>query len=1602
MRTTTSKPNQERRQKSSQYPSTSSSTSSSGVNLNDFNNFNANLSPALTETETKTDHKSSNKDKDKNKNAKKVHEHASESHLDTDNPKNHTSTYYMNANTNININDAHINVNDNDPREQVQVQVQAPVVQTQHDVLIHVPTVFPSPAAWYENQREDQHEQFQQHPTQENSYGNDDTDNANVDANADHHDDKYKNENRQTQTNVIISSSFLSSPPISPISNCSHSSSTEKDTHHENQKQHYKYTCTPSTPSSRNSNSNSKNHTNNSITLHKNKNRKNSPTSSPLHLPLPPQPLIIQTKTQNSPHRYPYTKTSKSITQITSQSISKSAKSIHTITTDIIPNAAQELISTTARKAFHYSRLSYSNSKMFGKHQLNYSELGNRVGGYDQNVLKEGIRHPISGEVFWSMKNNTTATTNTNTNANANANRNKNNSRNHPQKQQKQQQQRNGYGWEDEWDKQRLSLPPFSSLNWIDRQLVKEWRTCDYLSNHGHLNFNRENQMKIMNHSLRKKSKNNNNVNGNDNDNQSGNQNDNGNGNKSGDDGDSNCGDNHEKESKEREEQTNQESSKPLIPDFDLDHHLENYNDIHMDMDNDHEHDDEHQHHHDPLEEADFLQARKLVPKPIPRPPWENATSCYACRKHFSSTRLRHHCRLCGRSYCHSHSKWTHRLPHLGYDTEVPERTCSQCKQYLDSQNLAERIAWRMARCRDYLISPYDLCPYFETGVDTVEDAAARLTKAAIKMAKSIPLGAQATVAVETLDVLRKHGLKGVYGLILRKEFMAAADLLCKVTGINKKAWPLSVHELSAAIFYALAQHRALRGVDPEREHRIHAFKVSKGVDDHELDNEHEGGDDDDDDNSVPSIDVDTLLAHKNNIPSSSIELDGSDHLVSVDDNDEEAGDVILWSCKEPQNIALDETDNYNPLAEEGVMRNVMRNNNDKSLLQQKQQHQHQQQRNLNFEPVCDPVSDSLLSSLIFYAPVAMDFIYAPTEVDMQLLAAQQGWRLVYAHLKQNVDGSMDGQVTDMPASALFVHTEQKIACFTIRGTATINDVVIDIRALPVQFPDSDMISSNQRQQPESEGSFDEEDWTQVMSGQGLALCGMAGATYNLFRENIDALLLFAMQGYRIRLVGHSLGGAAAALLGVLVRREFEKKLPSLSKKDFGNLDCNNERTKKGKQNIDEILRVYSYGSPACVDAGLSDFATSYVTNCVLHDDVIPRLTPTSIRALLKHLLVIRETWVKEHLTDDLMAITERAKTAWAPRLRNGFTLMSSKKPSLRVYKKLKAKGCSLHKKFSGSDNKKKIIAESSTHKIEDVVEDIDGKTPLNCDEQDEEDALYYEGDCFYEAEGSLIEHSDEENEEDDTNGIQRTANLFNESDQITPQTVQADTSNVTATAKGSKSENFNSESSPAVLLKETPLPRMFVPGKIVHIYTHRGGYKLAHVPRAFRELRRISLAGNMLNDHMSKSYYEALLECKSIRRAKEGLPQWTGFHEEETCSCCASRFTWASTSDSEAQEARDKHNCRSCGALVCDPCSSNRTPVSDIGINMASRVCDRCYHNMGAALTDNIALTRSFMEDDEKEKGFESGQNSSSIQKKELCAQTSSPGEKENSSKPK
>ncbi|CAB9523288.1 Sn1-specific diacylglycerol lipase [Seminavis robusta] len=1047
------------------------------------------------------------------------------------------------------------------------------------------------------------------------------------------------------------------------------------------------------------------------------------------------------------------------------------------ISSQVLPTAAKELLSSSMRRICYTARLSYSNTRWHRK----YSDIGNNTGGYFQ---------PDYASL--NLSNN-------------------NNSNSQPQQ------------------PLPLDLPPFSSLPWVDRQMVREWRT--YLPEEAFLNNQKQLQPQIMN-------------------------------------------DNSNKSSDE---------------DADVD---------------------------------DFNRARTLVPQPIQRPMWQKADICHECLKPFGPTRLRHHCRLCGFSFCHLHSGQVHRLPHLGYDPDVPERVCDPCKRGLLAQNLAERIAWRLARCRD--LKTKQLTPYFETGIDTVEEAALRLAAAALATARSVPLGAQAHVAVETVEVLRKHGLNGIYGIMLRQEFLAAADLLRKALGINKTAWPLSVHELSAAIFYALAQHRAMRGINPDREELIH-----------------------------------TLIS------------------------DDESKRSFLATSKGRTDIVVDETDEYNPSIEQ--LLSLADPANTPDLLEtprkflngklQKDTMTCSSKSSLPFTPVCTPMADHVLNSLIFYAPIALTFIYAAKEVEMQLLAAQQGWKLLYACLNPEEDGT----VTDMPASAVFVHEQQKTVCLAIRGTATIHDVVTDVRQMPVSFPEAEQLP----------GSSHPDGWTNVNQGNGLAVCGMASAAVNLFREHIDVLLHLTQEGYRIRITGHSLGGGVATLLGVLILKELEKTIPP--------------------EKLKTLVRVYAYGSPSCVDASLAEFTESFVTTAVLHDDVVPRLTPTSCRGLLKHLLHIRETWVKAHFTDDLFAIGERASLAWAPRWRNGFTLTSTSKLSLKKSSRSIKRYCQKQIQV-GTQHlltvKEKLTGESAAAKVsafgvEDLPSNEEKKETSSQGELDENpgyqgaadgtteaeptflvemmggkdnrtDAVVIDGEEFWQADET---HTLIESDEESLATTQMFSDALDEArsyeemhvnegpiESVVDDVKKGSPEFIPPTTNGADSADANEddEGPGAVVLDEIPLPRMFVPGKIVHIYSHRGTYKAAYVPKAFRELRRLSLAGNMLSDHTTTDYYESLLEVRSVRNAVELPPKWTAFDEDVTCSCCASRFTWASTSDSEAQEARDKHNCRSCGTLVCNPCSSKKMPLPSIGVTVPVRVCDRCYNDLGGVLTGTAAMRQS------------------------------------------
>jgi len=197
-----------------------------------------------------------------------------------------------------------------------------------------------------------------------------------------------------------------------------------------------------------------------------------------------------------------------------------------------------------------------------------------------------------------------------------------------------------------------------------------------------------------------------------------------------------------------------------------------------------------------------------------------------------------------------------------------------------------------------------------------------------------------------------------MYSLILRKEFVAAAELLRKVSGIEK-SWPLSVHDLTAAIFYALARKRLERGSFPEREEVIHRLKVKTTKE-----------------TTSPSLlaaveaddvqnDFDPLAQSVANL------LSEADKFIAQNGNDDLESEEISKGCE------------VNGKSEGGAKKSVEK-------------------------AVCEPATAPLVSSMLFYAPLALDFVYRTDPLEIQLLAAQQGWNLLYAVLEHASKSAYD------------------------------------------------------------------------------------------------------------------------------------------------------------------------------------------------------------------------------------------------------------------------------------------------------------------------------------------------------------------------------------------------------------------------------------------------------------------------------------------------------------------------------------------------------------------------------------------------------------------
>ncbi|KAK1938247.1 Sn1-specific diacylglycerol lipase alpha [Phytophthora citrophthora] len=251
----------------------------------------------------------------------------------------------------------------------------------------------------------------------------------------------------------------------------------------------------------------------------------------------------------------------------------------------------------------------------------------------------------------------------------------------------------------------------------------------------------------------------------------------------------------------------------------------------------------------------------------------------------------------------------------------------------------------------------------------------------------------------------------------------------------------------------------------------------------------------------------------------------------------------------------------------------------------------------------CEPVSDEFLAKVLKYAPLALHGIYELDVLDIQRVSRLQGFSLIFAHVQD--------QDVRHPSFALLGNKENKTALVLIRGSKSVQDALTDIQAYPEEIG----LSSAGAPQNEATGGFVD----------AFAHNGMLKAVMWIKDRIVKSLRVLHNEGYHIVFAGHSLGAGCAALLSVMLQKEFE------------DLEC------------------FAYAVPACVNLSVAESCNDFVHSIVLRDDIVPRAKAANVLKLVDELKNFKGCW-RDTASEDLEAFKDRAKTLWAPRKREWAT----------------------------------------------------------------------------------------------------------------------------------------------------------------------------------------------------------------------------------------------------------------------------------------------------------------------------------------------------------
>ncbi|KAJ4956110.1 hypothetical protein NE237_012893 [Protea cynaroides] len=183
------------------------------------------------------------------------------------------------------------------------------------------------------------------------------------------------------------------------------------------------------------------------------------------------------------------------------------------------------------------------------------------------------------------------------------------------------------------------------------------------------------------------------------------------------------------------------------------------------------------------------------------------------------------------------------------------------------------------------------------------------------------------------------------------------------------------------------------------------------------------------------------------------------------------------------------------------------------------------------------------------------------------------------------------------PGYYIGVDIRNKLVIFAIRGTHTVYDLITNIAS-----------------------SSDQE-----VTFEGFSThFGTAEAARWFLHHEIKTLrkCLKKHEGFRLRLVGHSLGGAAAALLAIMLRKKSSEELGFSP----------------------DIVSAIGFATPPCVSKELAESCSSYVSTVVLQDDIVPRLSVASLARLRNEIL--QTDWMSMLEKEDYKRIVDLVANA--------------------------------------------------------------------------------------------------------------------------------------------------------------------------------------------------------------------------------------------------------------------------------------------------------------------------------------------------------------------